>query len=61
MIIKQLITGGRHHLVECPPVNSNLPHDMDEAELKDTVANYGKAGEIFLISPMLGGNVNWRS
>ena len=23
---------------------SNLPHDMDEAELKDTVANYGKAG-----------------
>ena len=31
---------------------SNLPHDMDEAELKDTVANYGKAGAD-LITPML--------
>ena len=31
---------------------SNLPHDMDEAELKDTVANYGKAG-VLRIRPML--------
>jgi len=28
---------------------SNLPHDMDEAELKDTVANYGKVLNLRLL------------